>query len=288
MTSLPALTGTAPGRGPAARGFFRQPRSIAACVLIAGTGLAAIVGPGVISYDPNAPDFARLLAAPGQGHPFGTDELGRDLLARVVASVRTSVWVSGASVLTALVAGTAMGLVAGYVGRLADIFLMLICDVTFAIPGVLLALTIAAIAGPGTLNVIIAIAIVNTPVFARIARAQTLIVSHRGFVMAARAIGFGRIHIMFRTVLPNILPVLIAQTSLLLAQAMITESYLSFLGLGIQPPTPTLGGLLHASLGFLDLAPWLVWCPGCVIFMIVLGFNWLGDGLQDWLDPTTV
>lgn len=288
MKSRPGFTDTGFPRGSAARDFFRQPRSIAACVLIAAAALPAIVGPGVISYDPNAPDFAQLLAAPSKAHPFGTDDLGRDLLARVIAAVGTSVWVSSASVLMALLAGTAMGLIAGYVGRLADIVLMLITDVAFAIPGVLLALAIAAIAGPGTFNVIVAIAVVNTPVFARIARAQTLNVGHSGYVMAARAIGFSRFHIMLRTVLPNVVPIIIAQASLMLASAMITESYLSFLGLGIQPPTPTLGGLLHTSLGFLDLAPWLVWCPGCVIFMIVLGFNWLGDGLQDWLDPTTV
>lgn len=267
--------------------FFRQPRAIAACILIAVAGLTAIIGSDVVRYDPNAPDFELLLDAPSPSHPFGTDELGRDLLARVIAAVRTSVLVSGASVFMALALGTILGLIAGYSGRLADIVIMLVCDVIFAIPGVLLALAIAAIAGPGTINVIIAIAVVNIPVFARIARAQTLVVSQSGFVLAARAIGFGRAHIMFRTVLPNILPVMVAQTSLLLASAMITESYLSFLGLGVQPPTPTLGGLLHASLGFLGLAHWLVWCPGIVIFLIVLGFNWLGDTLQDWLNPTS-
>lgn len=270
------------------RGFFRQPRAISASVLIVVAASAAIAGPGVIPHDPHTPDFAHLLAAPSRAHPFGTDDLGRDLLARVIAAVRTSVLVSGASVLLALIAGTAIGLVAGYVGRLADVVLMLVSDVTFAIPGVLLAMAIAAIAGAGIFNVIVAIAIVNTPVFARIARAQTLIVSHAGYVLAARAIGFGRIHIMVRTVLPNILPLVVAQASLMLASAMITESYLSFLGLGIQPPTPTLGGLLHTSLGFLGRAPWLLWCPGGAIFMVVLGFNWLGDALQDWLDPTTV
>jgi peptide/nickel transport system permease protein len=275
-------------RGASTLGFFAQPRAIAACLLIAAAGLTTIIGPDVTPYDPNAPDFDQLLAAPSAAHPFGTDELGRDLLARVVAAERTSVFISCASVFIASIAGTAVGLIAGYVGRWADIFLMLIGDVTCAIPGVLLALSIAAIAGPGTFNVIVAIAIVNMPVFARIARAQTLLVSHCGFVLAARAIGFGRLHIMFKTVLPNILPVITTQASLLLASAMITESYLSFLGLGVQPPTPTLGGLLHASLGFLGLAQWLVWCPGIVIFMIVLGFNWLGDGLQDWLDPTVV
>ena len=271
-----------------ARNFFHQPRAIAACFLITIAGLTAIIGPGLVPYEPSAPNFDQLLAAPSPSHPFGTDELGRDLLARVVAAVRTSVFVSGASVFLALIAGTAAGLIAGYVGRLADIILMLIGDVTFAIPGILLALAIAAIAGPGTFNVIVAIAIVNTPVFMRIVRAQTLIVSRRGFVMAARAIGFGRFHIMFRTVLPNILPIIIVQASLLLASAMITESYLSFLGLGVQPPTPTLGGLLHASLGFLGLASWLVWCPGVALFIVILGFNWLGDELQHWLEPTAV
>ena len=288
MTQVSATITAVPYRVTSIRRFFRQPRAIAACCLIAAAGLTAIIGPGVAVHDPNAPDFEQLLAAPSAAHLFGTDELGRDLLARVAAAVRTSVLVSGTSVSIALCAGTAAGLIAGFLGRIPDLVLMLVCDVTFAIPGILLALAIAAIAGPGTFNVIIAISIVNTPVFARIARSQTLVVSQRGFVLAARAIGFGQLHVMFRTVLPNILPVILAQASLMYASAMITESYLSFLGLGIQPPTPTLGGLLHESLGFLSLAQWLVWCPGIVIFMIVLGFNWLGDGLQDWLDPTSI
>jgi peptide/nickel transport system permease protein len=277
-----------PIRGSSIRRFFHRPRAIVACAIIAVAALVAIVGPDIVPYDATASDFGELLAAPGPAHPFGTDELGRDVLARVAAAVRVSVFVSAAGVSLALVAGMAAGVFAGYFGRFADIILMLIADVVFAIPGILLALAIAAVAGPSTFNVIAAIAIVNTPVFARIARAQTLVVSQRGFVLAARAIGFGRLHIMFKTVLPHILPVLMVQASLLLASAMITESYLSFLGLGVQPPTPTLGGMLHESLGFLGLAQWLVWCPGIAIFMIVLGFNWLGDGLQDWLDPTSV
>jgi peptide/nickel transport system permease protein len=285
MTPVSAAMAIIPGRISSMRSFLRQPRAIVACFIILAAALAAIIGPSTVPYDPNAPDFAHLLAMPSSAHPFGTDVLGRDVLARVIAATRASVFVSAASVSLALGAGLTAGLVAGYFGRWADIILMLVADVVFSIPGILLALAIAAVAGPSTLNVIAAIAIVNTPVFARIARAQTLVVSQRGFVLAARAIGFGRVHIMFKTVLPDILPVLMVQASLLLASAMITESYLSFLGLGIQPPTPTLGGMLHESLGFLGLAQWLVWCPGVVIFMIVLGFNWLGDGLQDWLNP---
>jgi peptide/nickel transport system permease protein len=158
-------------------------------------------------------------------------------------------------------------------------------DVVFAFPSILLALAITAVLGPSLGHAIIAISIVNLPVFARIARAQTLVVRSLDFVEAKRALGFGVGDILLRTIAPNIMAPVIVQGSLLFAAAIITESYLSFLGLGVQPPSPTWGNMLRSAIGFLDLAPWLAWFPGIAIFMTVLGFNLLGDALRDAFDP---
>jgi peptide/nickel transport system permease protein len=175
--------------------------------------------------------------------------------------------------------------VAGYFGRLPNTLIMRVMDVVFAFPSILLALAIAAVLGPSLVNAVLAIAIVNLPVFARIARAQTLVVSQLDYVEAKRALGFGTTNILLRTIMPNMLAPIIVQGSLLFAAAIITESYLSFLGLGAQPPTPTWGNMLRNAIGFLDLAPWLAWFPGAAIFLTVLGFNLLGDALRDFFDP---
>jgi peptide/nickel transport system permease protein len=162
---------------------------------------------------------------------------------------------------------------------------MRVMDVVFAFPSILLALAITAVLGPSLTNAVLAIAIVNLPVFARVARAQTLVVRQLEYVEAKRALGFGTPNILLRTVLPNILAPVIVQGSLLFASAIITESYLSFLGLGVQPPTPSWGNMLRNAIGFLELAPWLAWFPGAAIFLTVLGCNLLGDGLRDRFDP---
>jgi peptide/nickel transport system permease protein len=163
--------------------------------------------------------------------------------------------------------------------------LMRIMDVIFAFPAILLALAITAVLGPSLPNAILAIAIVNLPVFARIARAQTLVLRRQEFVEAKRSLGFNTPNILLTTILPNSLAPLVVQGSLLFASAIITESYLSFLGLGVQPPAATWGNMLRSALGFMDIAPWLAWFPGVAIFLTVLGFNLLGDGLRDQFDP---
>ena len=203
----------------------------------------------------------------------------------ILGRFRASLFVGFVSVSGALVCGIAIGLVAGYRGGWIDAVLMRLTDVIFAFPGILLALAITAALGPSLGNAVLAIAIVNLPIFARIARSQTLVVKSLDYVEAKRALGFGAGNIMLKTVLPNILAPLVVQGSLLFASAIITESYLSFLGLGAQPPTPTWGNLLRNAIGFLDNAPWLAWFSGLAIFITVLGFNLLGDGLQDRLDP---
>ena len=266
-------------------GLAADPRSAAGLVIVGLVAVAALIAPLIAPFDAEQPDFANILAPPGGGHLFGTDELGRDVLARLIYGSRASLFVGALSVVTAAVVGTLLGLVAGYFGRWVDALTMRTMDIIFAFPSILLALAITAVLGPSLGNAVLAIAVVNLPVFARLARAQTLVVSRLEFVEAKRALGFGNGHILLRTVLPNILAPLIVQGSLLFAAAIITESYLSFLGLGAQPPTPTWGNMLRNATGFLELAPWLAWFPGAAIFVTVLGCNLLGDGLRDRFDP---
>jgi peptide/nickel transport system permease protein len=281
--TLVATSPAAP-RGALAR-TLRDPRSATGLIVVAVAVACALFAPFVAPYGPETPDFANTLAGPGAGHPFGTDDLGRDVLSRIVYGARASLFVGVLSVAAAAVVGTALGLAAGYFGRAADAVIMRIMDVVFSFPGILLALAITAVLGPSLANAVLAIAVVNLPVFARLARAQTLIVARLEFVEAERSLGFGSGRILLRTVLPNILAPVIVQGSLLFASAIITESYLSFLGLGAQPPTPTWGNMLRGAMGFLDLAPWLAWFPGAAIFLTVLGLNLLGDGLRDRFDP---
>ncbi|WP_406857995.1 ABC transporter permease [Alsobacter sp. KACC 23698] len=278
----------APRRHPilqALRGLAREPRAAVGLAVVALAVAMAAAAPWLAPYDPEIPDFTAILAAPDGAHPFGTDDLGRDVLSRIIFGARASILVGFFSVAGALAVGALAGLAAGYFGRWIDAAIMRVMDVVFAFPSILLALAITAVLGPSLRNAILAIAVVNLPVFARIARAQTIVVRELDYVEAQRALGFGSGAILFRTVLPNITAPLIVQGSLLFASAIITESYLSFLGLGVQPPTPTWGNMLRNAIGFLDMAPWLAWFPGLAIFLVVLGFNLLGDGLRDRFDP---
>ena len=274
-----------PGTAASLRALWADPRAALGLGLVALASAAALSAPLIAPYPPDMPDFINILAAPSSGHWLGTDELGRDVLARIIYGARTSLFVGILSVGVAALAGTALGLVSGYFGRLVDALIMRIMDVVFAFPSILLALAITAVLGPSLNNAVLAIAVVNLPVFARIARAQTLVVRELEFVEAKRALGFGTGNILLRTVLPNILAPVIVQGSLLFASAIITESYLSFLGLGAQPPTATWGNMLRNAIGFMELAPWLAVFPGAAIFLTVLGCNLLGDGLRDRFDP---
>lgn len=260
-------------------------RSAAGLLLVGLAVVMALAAPLIATHDPNSPDFIEILSPPSANHLFGTDDLGRDTFSRIVYGARASILVGALSVVAAFILGTVTGLVAGFFGKWVDALIMRVMDVIFAFPSILLALAITAVLGPSLTNAVLAIAVVNLPVFARIARAQTLVVARLDFVEASRSIGAGKPRILFRTILPNILTPVIVQGSLLFASAIITESYLSFLGLGVQPPTPTWGNMLRSAIGFLDLAPWLACFPGLAIFLTVLGFNLLGDGLRDKLDP---
>ena len=247
--------------------------------------LMAIFASLLSPYDPNKPDYAATLAAPGRTHWVGTDELGRDILSRIIWGARASLLVGIISVGGALLAGSLIGLVAGYLGGIADSVLMRTMDVIFAFPSILLALAITATLGPSLANAMIAIAIVYVPVFARLARGQVLLIRELAYIEAGRVLGKRVRAILMHDVVPNIMGPLVIQGSLLFASAIITESYLSFLGLGIQPPAPSWGSMLKTAIGYLGQAPWMAWFPGLAIFCAVLGFNVLGDGLRDILDP---
>ncbi len=265
--------------------ILSQPRSAVGLVIVLLAVVSAIGAPILAPYDPNQPDFLSILAPPSAAHWLGTDDLGRDVLSRIIYGSQASLMVGALSVVGALVVGTLVGLLSGYFGGAVDAILMRIMDIIFAFPAILLALAITAVLGPSLPNAILAIAIVNLPVFARIARAQTLVLRRQEFVEAKRSLGFGTPNILLTTILPNSLAPLVVQGSLLFASAIITESYLSFLGLGVQPPAATWGNMLRSALGFMDIAPWLAWFPGVAIFITVLGFNLLGDGLRDQFDP---
>lgn len=275
----------APASPSLIRRLVEDSRSAFGMALVLGLVLAAVFGPMLSAFAPDAADFMATLAPPSADHLLGTDDLGRDVLSRILAGARVSLLVAVMSVGGAIVVGLPIGLVAGYFGRKTDAVLMRCMDVLLAFPGILLALGITAALGASLTNTIIAIAVINTPTIARVARAQTMLVASLDYVKANRALGFGDVTIMVRSVLPNALSPVLVQASLLLASSIITESYLSFLGLGVQPPTPTWGSMLRDAISFIDQATWLAWFPGAAIFLTVLGFNIFGDGLRDRLDP---
>jgi peptide/nickel transport system permease protein len=247
--------------------------------------LVALFGASLAPYDPMAMDFTARFAPPSWAHPFGTDDFGRDVFSRVLYGAAVSFQVAFIAVGISGLAGVALGLTAGYRGGWVDEVIMRAMDVLFAFPAVLLAITVMAILGRGVENAMIAIAIVYAPIFARVTRGAVISVRDREFVLAARALGQSQLRIMLRHVLPNALGPIIVQTSLSLAFAILAEAALSFFGLGTQPPDPSWGRMLSEGRGFLQQAPWMGIFPGLAIMVSVLGFNTLGDGLRDVLDP---
>lgn len=263
----------------------RNPITLASALVLVLVAVVAVTADWIAPYGINDVDVPNALAPPSGWHWFGTDELGRDVLSRVLVAVQASMRIAVVSVALAMVVGVAVGVVAGYRGGWLDTVLMRVVDVMFAFPVLLLALAVVAILGPGVTTTILAIAIVYTPIFARVARAGTLGVRTEPFVSASRAMGTGDLYILRRHILPNISGPLIVQTSLSLAFAILSEAALSFLGLGIQPPQPSLGRMIFDSQGFVTMAWWMAVFPGAAIFVIVLAFNLFGDGLRDVLDP---
>ncbi len=244
-----------------------------------------IFGSALAPYDPNEMDFADRFAPPSLEHPMGADDFGRDILSRIMVGARVSLQVGIIAVGIAAVAGTLLGLIAGYSTRLTDEIIMRAMDVLFAFPAILLAIAILAALGKGISNAMIAIGIVYTPIFARIARGSVLAVRGNEFVDAARAIGAGRNRILFRHIFPNSLSPLIVEVSLSLAFAILAEAALSFFGLGVQPPDPSWGRMLSEGRAYFRQSVWMGIWPGLAIMITVMGFNFLGDGLRDALDP---
>jgi len=253
--------------------------------IILALALVALFGATLAPYDPVAMDFTVRFAPPSWAHPFGTDDFGRDVFSRILYGASVSFQVAFIAVGISGVAGVALGLTAGYRGGWIDDVIMRTMDILFAFPAVLLAITVMAILGRGVENAMIAIAIVYAPIFARVTRGAVISVRDREFVTAARALGQSQLRIMLRHVLPNALGPIIVQTSLSLAFAILAEAALSFFGLGTQPPDPSWGRMLSEGRGYLQQAPWMGIFPGLAIMVSVLGFNTLGDGLRDVLDP---
>tara|TARA_B100001750_G_scaffold126756_1_gene100565 strand:+ start:1006 stop:1908 length:903 start_codon:yes stop_codon:yes gene_type:complete len=264
--------------------FIRNRTALLGIVIIMAFSIAAIFAPLIVS-DPLKMDFDALMQPPSLSHPIGTDSMGRDNLSRVVYGGRVSLQVGILAMFIATTAGVTIGLSAGYFGKLTDSILMRIVDAILAFPGLLLAILMVAILGPSLRNAMLAISIGFIPSFARITRANTLSLKEKEFVDSARAIGAGPWRIMLKTILPNTLSPIIVQISLGMSYAILIEASLSFLGLGIQPPTPSWGYMLSTGREFITMAWWLTTFPGLAIFLVVLAWNFIGDAIREALDP---
>jgi peptide/nickel transport system permease protein len=247
--------------------------------------VCAALAPWIAPFSPSQMGAGPSLGSPSLSHWFGADKLGRDTLSRMLYGGRVSLSVSFAAVVLSLVVGVALGLCSGYWGGLVDSVLMRVMDGLLAFPGLILALTVAFALGPSVFSVIFALGIVRIPVFARIVRGQVLALRPQEFVVAAEVIGAPPSRVVSRYLLPNLVGIIIVQISLSAGAVIFAEASLGFLGLSVPPPTPTWGGMLHDGYAYLETSPWQSIIPGAIIFLAVLSFNFLGDGLQDILDP---
>jgi peptide/nickel transport system permease protein len=273
---------------PAQRAFRRLARRRGAMVglaIIVFFVLLALFAPWVAPHDPLATSWSAVRQAPSAQYLFGTDEIGRDVLSRVIWGTRASLLAGLVSVCISLALGVPVGLAAGYLGGWVDALISRITDAMLACPFLILAIALAAFLGPSLTNAMIAIGISATPIFVRLTRAQVLAVKVEDYVEAARAVGNSHLRIALRHILPNVVAPLIVQATLAIAAAVIAEASLSFLGLGQQPPAPSWGSMLNTAKNYIDNAPWMSVWPGLSIFLLVLSFNLLGDGLRDAFDP---
>ena len=254
-------------------------------LIVAIAVFTAVLGPSLTPYDPASQALSQRLEPPSRTHPFGMDELGRDILARLVSGARISLAVGLAVVTVSSLIGMLLGSIAGYFGGTVDDVISRVIDVLMAFPGILLAIALVAVLGPSLTNVILALCVIGWVGYARLVRGQALRARELEYVQAARALGAGSARIVLRHVLPTAFPAVIVQATLGMAGAIIAEASLSFLGLGVQPPTPSWGTMLDAGRSHLFDAPHLTIFPGVAIATLVLGFNFLGDGLRDRIDP---
>ncbi|WP_333821895.1 ABC transporter permease [Pinisolibacter sp.] len=247
--------------------------------------LLALAAPLLPIPDPNATSWTAIRKAPSLLHPLGTDELGRDILARMIWGARASLSAGFFSVTLAVSIGVPLGILSGYFGKWFDILVSRVTEAFLAMPFLITAIALAAFLGPSLINSMIAIALSALPIFVRLTRGQVLAVKTEEYVEGARSIGLGPVAIMVRYIFPNVLPPILVQATLTVATAIIAEASLSFLGLGQQPPAASWGSMLNVAKNFLVQAPWMAVWPGSAIFLVVIGFNLLGDGLRDALDP---
>lgn len=277
-------SGESPGRR-ALRRFAQHKLAMFGLVVVIIFVTAAVLAPWIAPFDPLETSWSRLRQPPSWTHPFGTDENGRDVLSRVLHGARASLMAGVIAVGGAALIGVPIGLLAGLGGKWMDVVISRIADAMLSIPFLILAIALAAFLGPALENAMLAIAISASPIFVRLARGMALDARNTDWVEAARAMGNPPWRIGLLHVLPNILPPLLVQATLAIAEAIIAEASLSFLGLGQQPPNPSWGSMLNSAQRFIESAPWLAIFPGLAIFLVVLAFNLVGDGLRDALDP---
>ncbi|MCS7464280.1 ABC transporter permease subunit [Paenibacillus doosanensis] len=267
--------------------FCKQRLSLAAGIFIVLLAIVALFGPYLTPFDPNEPDYDALMSTPSGAHWAGTDEYGRDIMSRLIAGTRLTLSVSLSAVLIAAVFGTILGLLSGYYGGWLDRLIMRSSDVLFSFPDLLLAIGIVAILGPGLSNVVIAVAVFGIPSFARIIRSVTLSAKETLFVEAARSMGAKNGRIIWKHIFPETVPSVIVNVTMKIGGAILAASSLSFLGMGAKPTEPDWGAMLSMGRDYLSIAPHIVYIPGAAIFLTVLAFNLVGDGLRDALDPKT-
>lgn len=267
------------------RRFWRNRLAIVGAVIVAICTFTAIFAPWISPTDPLQQNLKAKRLAPNETHLLGTDQFGRDILSRIIYGSRYALLVSSLSILLSLAFGTLLGLIAGYVGRAADELIMRIMDMLLAFPYLLLAILIVSSLGPGIWNTILAIGIWGIPIFARQARGAVIAIRDKEFVQAAHAMGTSGLRIMFVHLFPNIIPPIVVYAALYMGYAILMESALTFLGLGIQPPTPSWAEMIASGRNYIVVAPHIATIPGLAIMFATLGFNLLGDGLRDALDP---
>jgi peptide/nickel transport system permease protein len=286
--SLPVAQTRARAETPsrrALRRLFRRKSALLSLGVIVLFVLVALAAPLIAPYDPTAQSWTAVRKAPSLAHWFGTDEVGRDILSRVIYGARASLLAGVISVVIAVGIGVPLGMTAGYLGGFSDALLSRLTDAMLACPFLILAIALAAFLGPSLSNAMIAIGVTTTPIFVRLTRGQVMAVKVEDYVEAARAVGNPHWRIALVHILPNTTPALIVQATLAIAAAIIAEAALSFLGLGQQPPAPSWGSMLNSAQRFLVNEPWMAVWPGIAIFLTVLSFNLLGDGLRDAFDP---
>lgn len=265
--------------------FFQHKLAVIGTVIVFLFLILAIFAPLIAPYGINEQSLGERFSAPSAAHWFGTDDFGRDIFSRVVHGARISLWVGFFSVLGSVILGTLLGLMAGYGGRLMDAVISRLFDILLAFPSILLAIAIVSILGPSLQNALIAIAIINVPTFGRLVRSKVLSIKQEEYVLAAKAVGMSHRRIVLRHILPNSMVPVIVQATLAIGTAIIEAAALGFLGLGAQAPSPEWGKMLADARPYLVQAPWTLFFPGIAIMLTVLGFNLMGDGLRDTLDP---